>query len=110
MAEPVHPTAVVDPGARIHPAARIGAFSIVGGIETKSQGVFPLVVGADHSTYGRSLPVAIPAGTQDPPPVTLTFVIVLSPVFFSVTTTVTVAFASTLVPGETLLVVSVVAG
>src|SRR3954451_9572549 len=47
---------------------------------------------------------------QEPPPATLTFVIVLSPVFFSVTTTVTVVFASTVVPGETLLVVSVVEG
>src|SRR3954451_9225309 len=47
---------------------------------------------------------------QEPPPATLTFAIVLSPVFFSVTTTVTVVFASTVVPGETLLVVSVVEG
>src|SRR5689334_11134501 len=47
---------------------------------------------------------------QEPPPATLTLVIVLSPVFFSVTTTVTVVFGSTVVPGETLLVVSVVAG
>src|SRR5947209_6350178 len=47
---------------------------------------------------------------QEPPPVTLTFVIRLSPVFVSVTTTVTVAFGSTIVPGETLFVVSVVEG
>ena len=47
---------------------------------------------------------------QEPPPATVTFVIVLSPVFFSVTTTVTVVFGSTVVPGETLLVVNVVAG
>ena len=47
---------------------------------------------------------------QEPPPATLTLVIVLSPVFFSVTTTVTVVFGSTVDPGETLLVVSVVAG
>ena len=47
---------------------------------------------------------------QAPPPATLTLVMVLSPVFFSVTTTVTVVLASTVVPGETLLVVSVVAG
>src|SRR5438067_2029250 len=45
-----------------------------------------------------------------PPPATLTLVIVLSPVFFSVTTTVIVVFGATVVPGETLLVVSVVAG
>src|SRR6266436_5862081 len=30
MADAVHPTALVDPGARVHPAARIGAFSIIG--------------------------------------------------------------------------------
>ena len=30
MADAVHPTAVVDPEARIHPTARIGAFSILG--------------------------------------------------------------------------------
>ena len=47
---------------------------------------------------------------QEPPPATLTFVIALSPVFVSVTTTVTGVFGSTVVPGETLLVVSVVAG
>ena len=47
---------------------------------------------------------------QDPPPATLTFVRVLSPVFFSVTTTVMVVLAATVVPGETLLVVRVVAG
>ena len=47
---------------------------------------------------------------QAPPPATLIFVIVLSPVFFSVTTTVTAAFASTVVPGKTLLRVSVVEG
>src|SRR5438270_147560 len=45
-----------------------------------------------------------------PPPVTLTFVMAVSPVFFSVTTTVMVVFGPTVVPGETLLVVSVVAG
>src|SRR5690242_4078010 len=45
-----------------------------------------------------------------PPPATLTFVIVLSPVFFSVTTTVIAVFGSTVVAGETLLVVNVVAG
>src|SRR5438309_1793473 len=42
--------------------------------------------------------------------VPLSFVRALSPVFVSVTTTVTVVFASTVAPGETLLVVSVVAG
>ena len=47
---------------------------------------------------------------QDPPPVTLTFVSRLSPVFVSVTITVMVVFASTVVPGDTLLVVSVVEG
>ena len=47
---------------------------------------------------------------QEPPPATVTLVIALSPVFVSVTTTVTVVFASTVVPGDTLLVVSVVAG
>jgi hypothetical protein len=47
---------------------------------------------------------------QEPPPATLTFVIALSPVFVSVTTTVMVVFGSTVVLGETLLVVSVVAG
>jgi len=47
---------------------------------------------------------------QEPPPPTLTFVIALSPVFFSVTTTVMVVFGSTVVPGETLLVVRVVEG
>ena len=47
---------------------------------------------------------------QEPPPATLTLVIVLSPVFVSVTITVIVVFGSTVVPGETLLVVSVVAG
>jgi len=47
---------------------------------------------------------------QEPPPATLTFVIALSPVFVSVTTTVMVVFASTVVPGETLFVVSVVEG
>ena len=47
---------------------------------------------------------------QDPPPATLTLVIVLSPVFVSVTITVMVVLASTVVPGETLLVVRVVAG
>lgn len=51
-----------------------GAFSIVGGIETKSIGVSQLVVGADHSSYGRSLPVVIPTGTQNPSPVTLTLI------------------------------------
>ena len=45
---------------------------------------------------------------QEPPPATLTLVIALSPVFFSVTTTVIVVFGSTVLPGETLLVVSVV--
>src|SRR5690348_11717524 len=56
---------------------------------------------------------ARPAGeklAQGPAPATLTLVIVLSPVFCSVATTVTVVFGSTVVPGETLLVVSVVAG
>ena len=47
---------------------------------------------------------------QEPPPATLTLVIVLSPVFVSVTTTVIVVFTSTVVPGETLLVVRVVEG
>jgi len=47
---------------------------------------------------------------QEPPPATLTFVIALSPVFVSVTTTVMAVFGSTVVPGLTLLVVSVVAG
>ena len=47
---------------------------------------------------------------QEPPPATLTPVMVLSPVFVSVTITVMAVFASTVVPGETLLVVSVVAG
>jgi hypothetical protein len=47
---------------------------------------------------------------QEPLPVTLTFVIGLSPVFVSVTITVTVVFTSTVVPGETLLVVRVVEG
>ena len=47
---------------------------------------------------------------HEPPPATLTLVMVLSPVFFSVTITVTAVFASTVVSGETLLVVSVVAG
>jgi hypothetical protein len=47
---------------------------------------------------------------QEPPPATLTFVIAVSPVFFSVTITVTVAFGATVVPGETVLVVSVVEG
>jgi hypothetical protein len=47
---------------------------------------------------------------QEPPPATLTFVIALSPVLVSVTTTVMAAFDSTVVLGETLLVVSVVAG
>src|SRR5207237_859548 len=37
---------------------------------------------------------------QEPPPATLTFVIALSPVFVSVTTTVMVVFGSTVVPGE----------
>jgi hypothetical protein len=46
-----------------------GAFAIVGGIPINPQ---RLVVGADHPPYGRALPVAIPPGTQDPPPVTLT--------------------------------------
>src|SRR5439155_5616080 len=49
-----------------------GAFSIVGGIQIKSSPPMQLVVGADHSSYGRALPVAIPSGTQDPPPITLT--------------------------------------
>ena len=39
---------------------------------------------------------------HEPPPATFTFVIAVSPVFFSVTTTVTVVFGSTVVPGETL--------
>src|SRR5437867_10158295 len=30
MADAVHSTALVDPGARIHPTASIGAFSIIG--------------------------------------------------------------------------------
>ena len=47
---------------------------------------------------------------QEPPPATVTFVSVLSPVFFSVTTTVITVFGATVVPGETLLVVNVVAG
>ena len=47
---------------------------------------------------------------QAPPPATLIFEIVLSPVFLSVTTTVIIVFASTVVPGDTLLAVSVVAG
>src|SRR5437867_2557542 len=47
---------------------------------------------------------------QEPQPATLTFVIVLSAVFFSVTITVMVVFGSTVVPGETLLVVRVVEG
>src|SRR5690349_9973067 len=47
---------------------------------------------------------------QEPPPATLTLVMALSPVFFSVTMTVTVVFGSTVVPGETRSVVSVVAG
>src|SRR4051794_6690661 len=47
---------------------------------------------------------------QAPPPVTLTFVMAVSPVFFSVSTTVMVVVGPTVAPGETLLVVSVVAG
>src|SRR5690349_16218779 len=47
---------------------------------------------------------------QAPPPATLTLVMALSPVFFSVTTTVIIMFGSTVVPGVTLLVVSVVEG
>src|SRR4051812_3779170 len=39
---------------------------------------------------------------QEPPPATLTLVMVLLPVFFSVTTTVIIVFALTVVPGETL--------
>jgi len=49
-----------------------GGFAIAGGIHTRSRAVSPLVVGADHPSYGRSAPVAIPPGTQDPPPITLT--------------------------------------
>src|SRR5690348_9119281 len=54
--------------------------------------------------------VGVKPPLQAPPPATFTFVIRLSPVFFSVTTTVMVAFGSTVVPGETLFVVSVVEG
>jgi uncharacterized GH25 family protein len=49
-----------------------GAFTIVGGIDRNSVGVPQLVVGADHPSFGRSLPLAIPPGMQNPPPITLT--------------------------------------
>jgi uncharacterized GH25 family protein len=47
-----------------------GTFSI-SGVETKAVGTPGIVAGADHPSYGRSLPVAIPAGVE-PPPITLT--------------------------------------
>ncbi|MDB4953056.1 MAG: hypothetical protein JWO36_625 [Myxococcales bacterium] len=49
-----------------------GGFAIIGGVQNQALGVSPLVVGADHSSYGRSRPVAIPPGAQDPQPITLT--------------------------------------
>lgn len=58
-----HPGAITDAN---------GGFSIVGGIQNKALGISQLVVGADHSEYGRSLPVAIPSGNHGPQPITLT--------------------------------------
>src|SRR5436189_1684430 len=57
--------------------------------------------------------VAMLAGVklvQEPPPATVTVVIALSPVFFSVTTTVMMVFGATVVHGDTFLLLSVVAG
>src|SRR5205809_183118 len=57
--------------------------------------------------------VAMLAGVkliQAPPPVTVTAVIPLSPVFFSVTILALLVALPIVVPGETLFVVSVVAG
>jgi uncharacterized GH25 family protein len=49
-----------------------GAFTIVGGVPLASAAPFTFAVGADHSSYGRALPVVIPQGKEDPPAVTLT--------------------------------------
>ncbi len=50
-----------------------GAFAIVGGAPNRSLSPsWRVLVRADHPSYGRSLPVAIPAGKLEPAPVTLT--------------------------------------
>lgn len=50
-----------------------GAFAIVGGAPNRSLSPsWRVLVRADHPSYGQSLPVAIPAGKQEPAPVTLT--------------------------------------
>lgn len=50
-----------------------GAFTIVDAVPFKSlSSAQALVVGAHHPSFGRALPVAIPAGTEEPLPVTLT--------------------------------------
>jgi uncharacterized GH25 family protein len=50
-----------------------GAFTIVDAVPcTSLPSPLVLVVGADHPSYGRALPVAIPTGMDDPAPVTLT--------------------------------------
>lgn len=50
-----------------------GAFTIVDAVPFKSMSpAHALVVGADHPSYGRALPVAIPPGTEELSPVTLT--------------------------------------
>ncbi len=49
----------------------IGAFAILGRVETRTLAASPLVVAADHPAHGRSLPVALPTGDVALPPVTL---------------------------------------
>ncbi|MDX2091373.1 MAG: carboxypeptidase regulatory-like domain-containing protein [Kofleriaceae bacterium] len=46
-----------------------GAFSFAG-VPIKPPGP-GMIVGADHPSFGRALPVQIPAGTSDPAPITL---------------------------------------
>ena len=91
------PTASVPLAAAVHEPSAVPELNV----QVKSAEA----PGARLATLAGEKPVL-----QEPPPATLTLLIVLSPVFFSVTTTVTVVFGSTVVPGETLLVVSVVAG
>jgi hypothetical protein len=50
-----------------------GAFTIDDAAPFKSlSSVLTPVVGAEHPSHGRALPVAIPPGTEDPSPITLT--------------------------------------
>ncbi|HVZ19450.1 MAG TPA: hypothetical protein VG871_00230 [Vicinamibacterales bacterium] len=49
-----------------------GAFQIAGWLPVSSRPSWAYAVGADHPTYGRAHPIAMPPGTEDPPPLTLT--------------------------------------